>query len=634
MNMMKNSKVQVTIGDNSQFEFTYEGKTWKTNIEFEPYLEIRKKDKYEKYLFSEAEKIDTTYYTTGFSQGYQTVYSCFPFDKEFSFATSVEIDEYSNKVVASILPLNDSLTNLHRIFWPSPIVFEKNEASSYSVMPIMQGCLVTNGSDEEIDLTKRWEFEAEYTYTRANTMPWWGQIEDREGYMTIINTPFDAGVDFYHKKGGCSRSAVKWHSQLGKIGYRRECTYYTFSDCDYNTCCKTYREYLIEKGELCTLEEKIIKNPNVKKLIGSSVFHSGICRNLKEGSFAYKTTPPESRYTVVTFDEMGNKIKKIKAEGLEKVFVHIDGWIKEGYDNQHPDTMPPCENAGGIEGMLRLKKTIQDAGYQFAVHDQYRDYYVDAPSYNKTYSKKNYDGKAPSFSLWDGGEQEFLCPQFYLGFVKRNMNRMWEAGLKLDGIYLDVFSCVALDECYDKEHRVTREQCKAERKSCFDYMRSLGCIVSSEEGIGWAMKDLDLVHRMVYAKQYIPDESQMCGKILPESVGIPVPLHNLVYHDCVVVPWFTDHVHEEVPNHEKGFLHALLNGGISYITEDATPDEVEQVKILSSLHSKIGIKEMLCHEFLNSDRTKQKTVFSNGISVEVDFKNNTYQIVEKGNSTD
>ena len=193
---------------------------------------------------------------------------------------------------------------------------------------------------------------------------------------------------------------------------------------------------------------------------------------------------------------------------------------------------------------------------------------------------------------------------------------------------------MALDECYDKEHRVTREQCKAERKSCFDYMRSLGCIVSSEEGIGWAMKDLDLVHRMVYAKQYIPDESKMCGKILPESVGIPVPLHNLVYHDCVVVPWFTDHVHEEVPNHEKGFLHALLNGGISYITEDATPDEVEQVKILSSLHSKIGTKEMLCHEFLNSDRTKQKTVFSNGISVEVDFKNNTYQIVEKGNSTD
>ena len=80
---------------------------------------------------------------------------------------------------------------------------------------------------------------------------------------------------------------------------------------------------------------------------------------------------------------MGNKIKNQSGRS-GKGFVHIDGWIKEGYDNQHPDTMPPCENAGGIEGMLRLKKTIQDAGYQFAVHDQYRDYYVDAPSYNRT----------------------------------------------------------------------------------------------------------------------------------------------------------------------------------------------------------------------------------------------------------
>lgn len=629
MNRLLNKCIQVNVKEDGQFEFTFEDKNWKTNPKFKPYLEIRNEGRLDKYYFSEAKMIETTNYVTGFSKGYRTVYSGFPFNEKFSFATAIEIDAYSNKVTASIHPVNDNLTTIHRIFWPSPIEFEKNVASAYSVMPIMQGCLIQNGSDEEIDLMKRWEFEADYTYTRANSMPWWGQIEDRKGYMTIIDTPFDAGVDFYHKKYGCSRSAVKWHSQLGKIGYRRACTYYVFSDCDYNTFCKVYREYLIQKGELCTLQEKMIKNPNVKKLIGSSVFHSGICRNIKEGSFAYDKTAPESRHTIVTFDTMCNKIRKIKEEGLNKVFVHIDGWIKEGYDNQHPDTMPPCEKAGGIDGMLKLVKTVQDEGYQFAVHDQYRDYYVDAPSYNKEYSKKNYDGEAPSCSLWDGGKQEFLCPQYHLGFVKRNMNRMWEAGIKLDGIYLDVFACVALDECYDNNHRVTREQCKDYRKSCFDYMRSLGCIVSSEEGIGWAMRDLDLVHRMVYAKQYIPDDSQMCGEILPDSVGIPVPLHNLVYHDCIVIPWFTDHVYEEVPNNEKGFLHALLNGGISYITEDATPDEIEQVKILSSLHTRIGTQEMLRHEFLNKEKTRQRTLFANGISVEVDFKDNTYQIIEK-----
>mgnify|MGYP000175858170 CR=1 FL=1 len=64
----------------------------------------------------------------------------------------------------------------------------------------MQGCLVENGSDEEIDLMERWEFEADYTYTRANTMHGGGRLKIVKGYMAIINTPFDAGVDFYHKK--------------------------------------------------------------------------------------------------------------------------------------------------------------------------------------------------------------------------------------------------------------------------------------------------------------------------------------------------------------------------------------------------------------------------------------------------
>ena len=77
---------------------------------------------------------------------------------------------------------------------------------------------------------------------------------------------------------------------------------------------------------------------------------------------------------------------------------------------------------------------------------------------------------------------------------------------------------------------------------------------------------------------------------------IPVPLHNLVYHDCVVVPWFTDHVHEEVPNHEKGFLHALLNGGISYITEDATQMKWNRLNSFF-LHSKLEPKKCFVMNF-------------------------------------
>ena len=105
----------------------------------------------------------------------------------------------------------------------------------------MQGCLVENGSDEEIDLMERWEFEAYYTYTRANTMPWWGQIENREGYMAIINTPFDAGVDFYHKKGGCSRKRISVDQSV-------DLAYWFYSVSFADACGYTGGKYLARYG--------------------------------------------------------------------------------------------------------------------------------------------------------------------------------------------------------------------------------------------------------------------------------------------------------------------------------------------------------------------------------------------------
>ena len=47
--------------------------------------------------------------------------------------------------------------------------------------------------------------------------------------------------------------------------------------------------------------------------------------------------------------------------------------------------------------------------------------------------------------------------------------------------------------------------------------------------------------------------------------AIPVPLYNLVYHDCVIQPWMMEKVSEE----EDYMLYALLNGGAPYLIRDA-----------------------------------------------------------------
>ena len=76
-------------------------------------------------------------------------------------------------------------------------------------------------------------------------------------------------------------------------------------------------------------------------------------------------------------------MKRLKALGLDKLYIHTDGWGKNGYDNDHPYILPPCEQAGGWVGFKKFSDVCRELGYVFALHDQYRDYYYDSPVFDK-----------------------------------------------------------------------------------------------------------------------------------------------------------------------------------------------------------------------------------------------------------
>ena len=76
-------------------------------------------------------------------------------------------------------------------------------------------------------------------------------------------------------------------------------------------------------------------------------------------------------------------MRELHELGVEKLYLHLDGWAQPGYDNQHPDYTPACAEAGVWEGMKSLADTMQELGYMFGIHDQYRDYYLTAPSFDE-----------------------------------------------------------------------------------------------------------------------------------------------------------------------------------------------------------------------------------------------------------
>ena len=67
-------------------------------------------------------------------------------------------------------------------------------------------------------------------------------------------------------------------------------------------------------------------------------------------------------------------MRELKSLGVDKLYLHLDGWAEPGYDNNHPDYLPACTEAGGWEGMKELSDTMKELGFMFGIHDQYRDF--------------------------------------------------------------------------------------------------------------------------------------------------------------------------------------------------------------------------------------------------------------------
>ena len=274
---------------------------------------------------------------------------------------------------------------------------------------------------------------------------------------------------------------------------------------------------------------------------------------------------------------------------------------------------------------------MKDCNYMLGLHDQYRDYYHRATSYDSFYSVYTSDTKRPSHASWAGGQQDYLCSAFAPYYVKRNYTEILSHGIHLEGSSLDVFTCNEPDECIHPYHPVSRKQCIANRLECFSYMHSKGILPSSEEVNEWALSEL------VYCP-YAPYHFQMNSSAVPRK-GIPVPLFNLVYHDCIIIPWPM----EKQKHGDDFMLYALLNGGGAYLRKDAAYHNIDGVfeneyekiseeecinryQIVAQLQQKVAYQKMLYHEFIHHDPYLQKTIFEDGTTVIINLHNQTFEI--------
>ena len=608
------------------FVIQYHGQDWESGKDFCPYIEFEKGTVH----FTDAKKIEHKPWKTGIGEGVLSHYEGFELegkDLNLTFETIVWTEYATGDVMFEWVPLSVETETIKSVYWPGYMEFEENKDSWYTLLNWQQGIVIPNTWDVE---TEKVVFDG-FMGTAGAYMPWFGQIRDRVGYIAICETPWNAAYYAKHPaKGPYTHVGMRWEPSLGKMNDRRVMRYKFNNDCDYNDLCKEYRAYSIEKGKFRSLEEKAVRNPSINQLIGSAFLHKGIKTQVKTNSEFYDPEFPDKNNNLTPFAVRTKEIKEIHDMGVEKVYLHLDGWAEPGYDNQHPDYTPACAEAGGWKDMKELADTMHECGYLFGIHDQYRDYYHDAETFDENFACRLADGTIPGHARWAGGPQTYLCGTQAPYYVKRNFKKIEDNNIKLDCAYLDVFTCNEGDECTHPWHKMTRRQCYEYRNACFNYLLSKNILSSSEEVNDWAIPSLVFCH-------YAPYDFMLAKPGTPKR-GIPVPLFNLVYHDCVIEPWMMDKVSKE----EDYMLYALLNGGAPYLVRDGAyqntdgsfsggveismKEQIERCKVVSDLHEKVAKCEMISHELVDGNINVHRTIYSNGTVVTVDFEKQTYDI--------
>lgn len=570
-------------------------KIWRMSDNLSNGISIKTKNGVKQVSFSDAEERTIEPFQESNGEGVRITLKGFHSDTGLlgaALTIKITLENSKPEILVEIETSENEEFQITEVEYPPFFKSEQSEGS-YAVIPLDQGFILPAKFKEEV----RYELPL-----LEHTRSWFGAVSGNQGFIEIIETPWDVNILVNHLPGGPTSIGLKWESSLGKMAYPRRLRLSFQDSASYVTIAKSYRRYLQEQGSWKSLTEKAKEVPNVKRLAGMNVVPISIC--------TYEGSP--TLQVINTFSEAAEKVRNLYQLGYRNLFIHVDGWGKGGYDNFHPDALPPCPEAGGWEGLHKLSEAAKQANYLFGLHDNYHDFYFDSPAFDEKLTMKDANGNFPVYSWYPGGKQSVLCTRVALPFLQHTLEEMHNHNINLTAYYLDSFSAIMLEECYDPNHPMTRKQAAEYRAQLLDYVRSLGIAVSSEQGADWAISHLDFVYW-----------------ILGPKFGIPVPLFNLVYHDALVTPVGLDAPVTPVGgynNISQKYLYSLLYGENMLILSPSGRSKVEAISSLSKIHQYTAFDELVNHRIVSDDYAIQESEFASGVKVWVDFNHSLYQI--------
>ncbi len=139
----------------------------------------------------------------------------------------------------------------------------------------------------------------------------------------------------------------------------------------------------------------------------------------------------------------GEALKQAFRYGLTNSVLVWHNWQRWGYDYRLPDIFPPNPDFGTAEEFAQLAETCKKQDVIFAPHDNYIDYYPDAPGYSYDHIGFNRD-RQPIWAWLNEGRQAQAFrwrAEAYRPFLEANVTALCNLA-KPNGYFIDVWSSI------------------------------------------------------------------------------------------------------------------------------------------------------------------------------------------------
>ena len=593
---------------------------WKTSQTHLPTLLVCHRDGEPQRLSFEIAKVSRSAFDDGQYRGYTLSFRDFggyDVGLEVIFAIDPTADELMIQATptedrASRIDGTDTVVSLEHFYR-----FERPVSDGgYVVIPHGSGYLIPADCPDELPgeghtgglIGGRW------------TLPMFGIVRNDSAMCAVVETWWDCDVAVEHQPGAHSALDFRWNPSLGRLDYPRRFLLRFADGMDYVGMAKCYRAYAKEHGLLRTLEEKAAETP--------TIWH-----DIEAVLFRWPAWNPEDGETVL------REIRGLRKMGFRVKFF-FPKWSSAGYTPEKgtPTTADAgwqslmLENPvpGGWQRLVEFENAVHQLGCTVQGFINPRSQNPEGPVFDDDRWPQDARGKpVHDLSVHDAVER-----------VMRGLDNIAAHGLKYDGLYYDGYSAYhPLREDFSAAHRVTYRMAFEAQNACFAETRRRGIMPAAELARFWCIPNCDYFFFTDWSSDRLSN-TPVQGASAP--VGEPIPLFQLVFHDCYMAgfsgggysvyspgyDWWEDRTPRlyELMFAATPAYNWLPNGAVPIgdINHDMVHRRLAWLKRWSAYYRAIATSEMVSHQFLSDDRKCQRVEFANGIEATFNIETNEF----------